>query len=120
MTEFEWLTVEEVAGFEKISAKQVRRRTKLGSQPALIARYEDRKAGCPVLKIDPRSMTFDAQQRYRQANLKEIGEAIRTDQESSGEARNEADAGEQAGLFALTEMDKAAEAARLELAPSQF
>ncbi|MDE2104395.1 MAG: hypothetical protein KGL39_44565 [Patescibacteria group bacterium] len=116
MTDLQWLTVEEVAGFEQISAKQVRRRTKLGSQPALIARYEERQGGCPVLKIDPSSMTFDAQQRYRQRALKDMVHGA--EETTKKAARSGAE--DQSSLFPQTAMDQAVEQARDELAPSQF
>jgi hypothetical protein len=108
-----WLTVAEVAKYEQISEKQVRRRLRFGSQPALIGRYEERKGGCPVLRIDPRSMTFEAQQRYREAALRRLSECNLAGIENDKQA-------DQGGLFPETALDQAVSDARAELPPSQF
>ncbi|HZT69535.1 MAG TPA: Mu transposase C-terminal domain-containing protein [Terriglobia bacterium] len=108
----DWISVEEVAEYERISTKQVRRRCRMGAQPALVARYEERKSGCPVLRIDPRSMTFEAQQRYREAMLRRIAS-------EADHAKEEKPPASQA-LFPETPLDQAVCAARAELPPSQF
>ena len=63
MNESEWPTVEEVMDFERISRMEVYRRMQPGDSHALI--WKDREDGTPGRLINPRSMSFDAQQRWR-------------------------------------------------------
>ena len=63
MNEQEWPTVEQVMDFERISRMEVYRRMQPGDSRALI--WKNREDGEPGRLINPRSMSFDAQQRWR-------------------------------------------------------
>jgi hypothetical protein len=58
-----WLTFEQVGDFERISRMEVYRRIRPGDTHFLVSR--DREDGQPGKLIDPRSMSFDARQRWR-------------------------------------------------------
>jgi hypothetical protein len=58
-----WLTVEQVRDFERVSRMEVYRRMHPGDTHFLVSR--DRENGQPGKLIDPRSMSFDARQRWR-------------------------------------------------------
>ena len=62
-----WLTVEQVTHFERISRMEVYRRMQPGDPHFLVSR--DREDGQPGKLIDPRSMSFDAQERWRKKLL---------------------------------------------------
>ena len=63
MNEQEWPTVEEVMDFERVSRMEVYRRMQPGDSHPLI--WKNREDGEPGRLINPRSMSFDAQQRWR-------------------------------------------------------
>jgi len=63
-----WLTPYQVMNFEGISREEVYRRMKLGDPAFLISK--DREDGKPGKLINPRSMSPDAQNRWRQARLR--------------------------------------------------
>jgi len=63
MNEPEWPTVEQVMDFERISRVEVYRRMRPGDSHALI--WKNGEEGRQGRLINPRSMSFDAQQRWR-------------------------------------------------------
>ena len=62
MNELEWLTPERVADFERISRQEVYNRMQAGDSHPLL--WKEREDG-PGRLVDPRSMSFDAQKRWR-------------------------------------------------------
>jgi hypothetical protein len=72
MSELEWLKPEQVANFERISRVEVYSRMEAGdSRPFIWKEREDR----PGRLVDPRSMSFDAQERWRKCLLETAGTA---------------------------------------------
>jgi hypothetical protein len=65
-----WLTVNQVRGFERLSRREVYRRTKSGDAHFLISRDRREVDGKPGRLIDSRSMTFDGQKRRRESLLR--------------------------------------------------
>jgi hypothetical protein len=65
-----WLPPKEVAGWERISGREVYRRTQPGDPHFLVSRK--RLDGKPGLEINPHSMTYDAQERRRQSLLRNV------------------------------------------------
>jgi hypothetical protein len=63
MNESEWPTVEQAMDFERISRVEVYRRMQPGDSHALI--WKNGEEGRQGRLINPRSMSFDAQQRWR-------------------------------------------------------
>jgi hypothetical protein len=63
-----WLTPYQVMNFEGISRREVYRRMKPGDPRFLVSK--PREDGKPGLLINPRSMSHDAQDRWRQASLR--------------------------------------------------
>jgi len=97
MNESEWPTVEEVMNFERISRMEVYRRMQPGDPRALI--WKNREHGQQGRLINPHSMSFDAQQRWR-TKLLETADA--TEGEPS-----------QLGLLPRTAVDDQIEALKL-------
>jgi hypothetical protein len=91
LPEAPWLTVEQVRDFERVSRMEVYRRMRPGDTHFLVSR--DREDGQPGKLIDPRSMSFDARQRWR----KRLLETADRPNPDSGPA--------QLGLLPRTEVD---------------
>jgi hypothetical protein len=70
MSEAEWLTVEEVVGFERISRMEVYSRMRPGDPQHLL--WKAREDGKPGRLVNARSMTFDAQARWRARLLETV------------------------------------------------
>jgi hypothetical protein len=62
--ETSWISPGQTAHFEEVSRQEIYRRTKPGHPHFLVSR--PRQDGRPGIEIDPRSMSFEAQQRWRQ------------------------------------------------------
>jgi hypothetical protein len=69
MNEVPWLTVEQVRAFEQISRMEVYRRMQPGDSHYLISRDRREVDGQPGRLINPRSMSSDAQERWRESML---------------------------------------------------
>ncbi len=72
MSEATWLTIEQVTEFERISRMEVYNRMRPGDSHPLI--WKDREDGQPGRVINARSMSFDAQERWRK-NLLETADS---------------------------------------------
>jgi hypothetical protein len=70
MSETDWLTPEQVSDFERVSRVEIYNRMQAGDSHRLI--WRDREDG-PGRLIDPRSMTFEAQKRWRKWLLEPAG-----------------------------------------------
>ncbi len=99
MNEASWLTPEHVMNFERISRMEVYRRMRPGDPHFLVSRDpEDGKSG---KLINPRSMTFDAQERWRKKLLE------------SADSRKAEATPAQFSLLPRTEVDNQIEALKL-------
>jgi hypothetical protein len=74
-TEDAWITLREAAQFERITIREVYRRTKPGDPRFLISKRRREMDGKPGLLIHARSMTPDAQARWHRRALQQIGES---------------------------------------------
>jgi hypothetical protein len=73
MNESEWLTVEQVMDFERISRVEAYRRMQPGDCHALI--WKNREDGKPGRVIDPTSLSPDAKDRWVRSKLQDVANA---------------------------------------------